>query len=187
VSVGLADGGELDLTSLVHRYGRAIERYISCRTGDEHEAQDLAQETFLRVFRSRDELRNPACLVRWTFRIASNLTIDWRRSLSRWARVSSIHNLVDEEELEITDSHHDPDGEDDLADAARRVVTEVGSLPRDYGVVLALRYLEQLTCPEIAALMRISVANVKVKLFRARNLLRRRLAVSEPELKEHLA
>src|SRR3989304_6234963 len=70
----------LDFTQVVREYEERIVRYLSSLLGDGALAQDLTQETFLRVHKGLDRLRSPEARTAWIYRIASNLALDYLRS-----------------------------------------------------------------------------------------------------------
>lgn len=184
--------GEPDPTrfaTLVRDFGDEVVRFIERKTHDYHVAQDLAQETFLQAYCSLDQLRSRDNLRQWVFKIAFHLTMDWMRIRTRGGpTVCSLESVVETSGDETVDrlrsaaAHElEMDPEIGLDVAVQRIVREVRGLPEDYGIVLVLRYLEELSCREIAALLRISLSSVKVKLFRGRQLLRRRMRAAEEE------
>ncbi len=173
---------------LLQQYYPAITNYIHRRINDFHEGQDLVQETFLQVLCCLGQLRSNDHFPRWMFKIAFHVTVDWRRTRGKRNAQSVSIEAFSEEELEwATDDREEEERRIAKVDgnlAVARVVREVRALPDDYGVVLTLRYLEDLSCREIAAALGVTVTNVKVKLFRARRLLKRRLQPYAEELTE---
>jgi len=84
----------------LERYRSAVTRYISYLVRDATEAEDLAQEAFIRAYRQRDTLRDPAALESWLYKIATHVSIDRMRQ-----RVKAAERQVDEpvEELPLAD------------------------------------------------------------------------------------
>src|SRR3990170_9091863 len=72
--------GALDVNQVVREYEERIVRYLSSLLGDAALAQDLTQETFLRIHKGLDHLRSPEARTAWIYRIASNLALDYLRS-----------------------------------------------------------------------------------------------------------
>jgi RNA polymerase sigma-70 factor (ECF subfamily) len=122
------------------------------------DADDVTQDVFLKVFRSIDELRDPAALAPWVCGIARNAARDWLRQRRR--RVTAP----------LEDDPAAPErGDDQLAE---RVLALVRSLPEAYRETLVLRLVEGLSGAEIAARTGLTHGSVRVNLHRGMSLLR---------------
>jgi RNA polymerase sigma-70 factor (ECF subfamily) len=147
-----------------------LSRYLLRYVGDKALADDLLQETLLRVSRGLDEFEGRANVKTWAFSIATRVAADYFRAPERRLRI------VDVEEA------------DDLATGERmtdeRMVLEemnacirevVDSLPEDYRAALILHDLEAMSAKQIANICAISVATAKIRIHRARQRLREAL------------
>ena len=169
--------GKLSQSLIAHR--EAISRYILGMVRDPAVAEDLTQETLLRAHRKLTTLDDPAKLVAWLYRIATNLSRDRFRESSYRNRPQSLDS--------------DPDvgrsREEALADAAPRldkvmeqkemstcVQEYLMGLSDSYRAVILLHDAEGLTNPEIAEMLGDSLATIKIRLHRARAKLREALA-----------
>jgi RNA polymerase sigma-70 factor (ECF subfamily) len=136
------------------------------------DARDCAQEVFLRVYRKVGEFRAEAAFTTWLYRVTVNVCVGQLRKRPRLAAAS----LEDETVREIAD-----DGPAVGAGMERAVDEElvrrvVAQLPEDYRVVLVLRYFQNLSYEEMVQVLGFSMAQVKVKLHRARRAFARKWA-----------
>lgn len=154
----------------------AMYRYILGMVRDPAEAEDLTQETLLRAYGKLASLEDPARLVPWLYRIATNVTYD------RFRQASYRHRPQ-----QLSEDGEGPDREAvvDLADSGPRldklmqqremsscVQDYIAALPESYRAVILLHDVQGLTNPEIAEMLGLTLATVKIRLHRARNRLR---------------
>ena len=186
--VARARGGEdAAFEALVVHYQNRIYNHVARMVQDSAEAEDLAQETFVRAYQALPHFRGEASFQTWLYRIASNLATDAsrRRKRRQWQTVS-LDEPLDEEDSPIAR---------DLADGAARTpgeVAESGSL-RDQvwsaiselsdklRPVVVLYDLQGLSYEEIAKLLGCPLGTVKSRLFNARCQLRDKLRRRLPE------
>jgi RNA polymerase sigma-70 factor, ECF subfamily len=158
----------------VHRYALRLTR------GNEAEAGDLVQETFLRAYRAWDQFQRGTNCRAWLFTICHNTHLHGEgRAARRKERVVSQLD-ADIESLAMSAAFRelsaiDPEGEffDNLLD--EDVVRAIDALPEDYREVLVLSDLGGLTYDEIASVLEIPLGTVKSRLFRARRRLQESL------------
>ena len=182
----LANGDDLALNALMRRWQKPLVAFIYRYVGNESDALDLAQETFVRVFESRHRYKQTAKFSTWLFTIASNLC----RNFCRW------HQRHPNIPLDGLRCGNDGSGSlaDTLPDGARNpaeqmernstvaaVKEQIQALPHDLKTALLLFEYEDLSYEEIARVLRCSTKAVETRLYRARNLLRRSLASLRPE------
>jgi RNA polymerase sigma-70 factor (ECF subfamily) len=149
-----------------------ILRYAKTLARDLSEAEDLTQEVFLRAFRARDTLHDPRARLSWLYRIATHAWVDRLRQRAR--RPQESVDAVEEAELP-----NDGPGLQQVieqGDMSACVQDYVVSLPDGYRAVLLLHDLHELSGPQIAEMLDLSVATVKIRLHRARLKLRAALA-----------
>jgi len=151
-------GAQEAFTVLVRRYqGLAIARAYALLS-DRAEAEDVAQEAFLRVFRALHQLRRPGSFAPWLLQTVTNVA---RRTLSKRARRPGP--LLDAE------PSHDPPPRPELLDA-------IAALPEGDQQVLHLHYSQGYSCAEIARLLGLQLGSVTSRLSRARQKLREMLS-----------
>lgn len=154
-----AQVGEVGARAELYRRYAAVVHGIAVALVGHHDADDVTQDVFLKVFRSIDELRDPAALAPWLCGIARNTARDWLRRRRRRA----AEPLVAEIEAAEAPS------EDALA---ARVLALVRTLPDAYRETLVLRLVEGLSGAEIAARTGLTHGSVRVNLHRGMSLLR---------------
>lgn len=170
----------LAFEQVVEEYEGRVIRYLTGFLGDGALAYDLAQETFLRVHKSLEELRSPEARTTWIFRIASNLALDYLRSRSSHQDRQSVSLEADllssqsvgpfplTEELSAEDRLE----QEEMAECLQHYIHE---LPETSRACLILRDLEGLREDVVAEILGCSIGAVKVRTHRARKLLRQRL------------
>ncbi|UFT99545.1 RNA polymerase sigma factor SigW [Radiobacillus kanasensis] len=145
--------------------------------GNKHEAEDLAQEAFIRAFVNIQSFDSKKKFSTWLYRIATNVTIDRIRKkkpdyyldaevkgtegLDMYSQLSSDQPLP-EEELESLEMQ-------------TYIQNEIMALPPKYRSVIALRYLDELSLLEISEILDIPVGTVKTRIHRGREALKKRL------------
>lgn len=155
---------------LVDRHQRRVLAVAAGIAGDFHDAEDLAQEAFVRAFRSLDTLRDPARFAPWVGGIAAHVALDWIRG--RRGRPTPRQDLPEPAFEPGLPERLDPPA----AEAELALVREIAlGLPDDLRVVLTLRAVQGLAYAEIAQALGIEESQVKGRLHRAREELRRRL------------
>lgn len=152
--------------TLVGRYQRRIVGLTAHMIGDHHQAEDLAQEAFVRAFRSLDRLRDPAKFSRWVGRIASHVALDHLRR--RKARPQE-RALPEGDFLGGLPSRLTPPESAEMLEAVR---TASLALPEESRTVLAMRVQGGMSYADIAKALQISESQVKGRLHRARTALR---------------
>lgn len=140
--------------------------------GNEDDARDVVQETYLRAYRGLKRFRGDASVTTWLYRITVNCAA---RSLERRSR--SVTDLLDEDAPELVEERpeRDPERAASAADERGRLVEALGELPDGLRAVVVLRDIYDLPHREIAKELGISQAAAKVRLHRARRMLRERM------------
>jgi RNA polymerase sigma-70 factor (ECF subfamily) len=177
-------GDEAAFGELVGRYRHQITNYIYRMTNDYDEAVDLAQETFVRIFRAADRYRTNYAFSTYIYRIATNLAISELRKRKRRRMVSLTAFFQPREETgaaaearELNPADTRPLQDAELVDAERRgaVARAISTLPEKYRAPLILRDIEGRSYEEIAGILRTNVGTVKSRISRARAFLRDKL------------
>ena len=155
---------------LVKRYERLVGSLLYPYARREISTEDLVQETFLRAY-DRLETFNPDYKFKtWLLAIANNLGIDTLRRRRETVEFNpEIH----------AGSGRGPEAATLEADHFQSVEKAIETLPETYSVPLVLRYSEEMSYAEIAEVLGITGQAVKSRLFRARNMLTRKLAETE--------
>jgi RNA polymerase sigma-70 factor (ECF subfamily) len=162
-----AAGAALDFQRVYDEFQPRIRRYLA-RLAGAAEAEDLTQETFVRVNHALEAFRGDAALATWIYRIATNIATDRLRTPSFQLSVRS----AEPEALAVLGTV--PVIEQDIA---RREMSEcvrgyIDLLPADHRTVIVLSELEELPDRQIAEVLDISLEAAKMRLHRARAQLR---------------
>jgi RNA polymerase sigma-70 factor (ECF subfamily) len=170
------DGDREAFNTLMDRFERPVLNIIYRYLQDYDAAQDLMQETFLRVYKARERYEVKAKFSTWLFQIAVNLCLNERRSRS-YRSHGSIEALSEQETpREFQDTRTLQPGEASRrAETARLVREAVQSLPDEERAMVILARWEEKSYDEIAEIMGCSVDAVKSRLYRAKKMLRERL------------
>jgi RNA polymerase sigma-70 factor (ECF subfamily) len=162
----------MEFWEIYDRYYAKVRRFILSLVKDEWAADDLIQETFLRIQENLSSLRDPSKISSWIFRIAYHLCQDHFRQLKTAQKKESI----DEEKME---NFGDVFVQEELVqkDLEQRemgqcVQNQIDLLPKSLRAVLVLFDIMELSHQEIADTLGITIENVKVRLHRARKKLK---------------
>ena len=158
-----SDGHPEDFGQLVDRYQKPVFLWLASRVRDDRQAEEAAQESFVRAFTSLKKLRKPESFYSWLLGIASRVAKEQFRSLERSRRESEAA-----ETMTADASAHDEDYPLEEAIAA---------LPESHRQMILLRYYEGLSCQEVAVRLGLPLGTVTKTLSRAYALLRQELAV----------
>ena len=166
-------GSQPAFEQIVRRYQRPVISLIVRMTGDRARAEDHAQETFVKAFRSLKSFDSTRRLSSWLFRIAHNTTLDALRRLKP--------EVVELEGLSEGDPRRDPAAPaapDPLEQAALGAALNRSllSLRPDYRAAIALRYDQQLPFDEIGRILGVPEVTARTYVHRARKELARSLA-----------
>jgi RNA polymerase sigma-70 factor, ECF subfamily len=166
------------LNDLMERHATPIFHFLCRMTGNEDDANDLAQETFVRVFKSRDVFRTEQKFSTWLYAIAANLARNHFRWRSRHPNVSlETENVETEQSLSSTLPANLPaPNEEALAsERAEAVRVSVKNLPADLREAVVLCEWEEHSVAEAAVILETTPKAVESRLYRARQILRERL------------
>jgi RNA polymerase sigma-70 factor (ECF subfamily) len=160
--------------ALVEKYGARIVNLAYQMVGDRHQAEDVAQEAFVRAYKALPRFQRKAKFSSWLYQIALNLCKDHLKSRSRHAR------SADEEVLANVDANPRDEAprqivEEELSGKMREAINR---LPYLYRESFVLRHLQGLDYAEVAAITQVPADTVRVRAYRAREMLRQSLAKS---------
>ncbi len=161
---------------LVEKYKRKTFRLAYGVLRDQEEALDVAQEAFVKAFRSLPKFKGDSAFYTWLFRITMNLALDRRRQRAARARSLGAED-VPPEEWERTAVATDVSPDDEAASAERRsrITRALESLPEHHRSIIILSDIEGLAYREIAEVLAIPMGTVMSRLHNARKRLRETL------------
>ena len=158
---------------LFERYRTQVYRTAFAITHDADAAEDILQDTLLKVYSYAQQLDPTVSLAPWLYRVAVNLSYTWTtRHQKRW---TPLENVV---EHLISPMRHAPDKVVEYNEMQSQTRQAIQELPFNQRVVIVLHYLNDLDLPEIADILDQPVGTVKSQLYYARENLRRKLGSS---------
>lgn len=171
-------GNSEAFSNIIRKYQKTVLNLTYRFTGDATEAEDLAQEVFLRIYRAADRFEARAKFFTYLYQITLNLCRNERAKV-RHKRNTSLDAPLKEGEPEMVRQLEDPSGsaEDlltrqELGEAVREAVL---SLPEDQRVAVMMQRFQNLSYEEIAEVLNLSVPAVKSRLHRAKLSLKEKL------------
>lgn len=174
----LIAGHDTALNDLMERHAAPMFHFLCRIVGNEDDANDLAQETFVRVFRARTSFRTDEKFSTWLYTIAANLARNHFRWRARHPNVSLEGETGDSEQILGSTLPADgpaPNEQALVAERAAAVRTAVGKLPEDLREAIVLCEWEERSMAEAAAILETTPKAVESRLYRARGILRERL------------
>ena len=173
------------IEQLVLRYQKKVYQIAyQMLAGDEQEAQDLTQDTFLKAFRNIKRFKGNASFYTWLYRIVINTCLDARRRRRRWKEIFFPWRLERPKEETCTSSledYPDPDknanplsmaGKRQLEQDLKKVMNTLSERQRD---IFQLKIFHEMSIPEIAQMMNLAEGTVKTHLFRATQVIQKKL------------
>jgi RNA polymerase sigma-70 factor (ECF subfamily) len=178
----LRSGEDAALAPLMGRWETPVKRFIFRMVGNEAEAEDLAQEVFVRIYTRRGTYREGGKFSSWCFSIAANQA----RNRLRWWRRRPVLSLNAWTEAGGEAADESPAGARASTKAVRQeqitaIQTAVAALPLDLRTALVLFEYEEQSMAEIADALGCTVKAVENRLYRARQQLRAALLATGPE------
>ena len=163
----------MEFWEIYDQFYARVRKFILALVKDEWAADDLIQETFLKIQNNLKNLKDPSKLSSWIFRIAYNLCQDHFRQLKR----SRKEERLDQEEMEdlkeaLIQKESDVQKELEQRQMGECVQNQINLLPESLRTVLVLFDVMEFSHQEIAEILGITVKNVKVRLHRARKKLK---------------
>jgi RNA polymerase sigma-70 factor (ECF subfamily) len=158
--------------AIFQRYGKPVLAFLYHLLGDRTRAEELAQETFFRAFRSLDRMQDGVKLSTWIFGIARNVAREAIRDKHRTLREVGLDDSLF---LTLPDGKANP-AENFISEELRRAIRNaVTELSDDQRVVFVLKVLNKMRYQEISQITGASVGKLKTDLHRARQLIRQKL------------
>ncbi|NIM93415.1 MAG: sigma-70 family RNA polymerase sigma factor [Anaerolineales bacterium] len=164
----------VSFSEILEEYQRPIYNYLLRMTQNQTDAEDLTQETFIRIHSGLTSFRGDAKVSTWIYRIATNVSFDhFRRKSTRQSKDALSLDDIETDRVWIEDDiFSSPEQIADQSEMSACVQRFIRGLPPNYRAVLVLHDLQGLKNQEIADVLGTSLSNVKIRLHRARVRLR---------------
>lgn len=171
------DGDSDAFSLLVEKYQTKVYNLALRMSGNEDDAFDLAQDSFVRAWRNLGSFQFESSFSTWLFRLTSNICLDFLRAKKRRAAVSlTVTDEEDEEsQLAVPDPGKTPEEAVIAAEDRALLTRALNELPADQRQILTLRAIDDLSYAEIAEILHLQEGTVKSRLSRARTALRNKL------------
>jgi RNA polymerase sigma factor (sigma-70 family) len=160
-------GNQADYAVLIDRYKNKAFTMLKRMLKNELEAEEVLMDCFLKAYNNISTFKFESKFSTWFYRIVYNTALTKLSSSKR-----KIENeMISVDDLNYLESNYNADDlvKEDLSVLVKKIVNE---LPPKNAVVITMFYLEEMSTEEISDVLQISVSNVKVILYRSRNLLR---------------
>ncbi len=181
-------GEDLAFEALMDRYMPMVAGYLLGKTGNSIDAEDIAQEVFIAVFRNLPRLRTAKRFRSWLMQIARSKLFDHYRRAQRRPSLLPIERVSDSGDssfaIDAADSRPDPSQHASSSETKRLIMREIGEMNESVGAILYLRLIGEETSGEIAERLGLKVKTVRSRLFRGMRKLRDALRKHELSLKD---
>ena len=171
-----AKGNERAFRQLVERHQHAVIGTVARMLNDAHEAEDIAQQVFVRLWNSAPKWRPEAKFTTYLYTIMRNLVFNESRRRSRKKEISLDEQQENHPAAMRADEGLSPDEGMEKRELHRSIDAAIAALPEQQRLAVVLRTFEGLDYEDIAKALDTSVSSVKSLLFRARGVLREALA-----------
>ncbi len=178
----IVDAQDLTWQAIVEQHASRVYRLAYHLTGNQHDAEDLTQDVFVRVFNSLSQYK-PGTFEGWLHRITTNLFLDRMR---RKNRIRFDFMADDDASVATSDSFDreersgQPEEAFEMGHLGADIIEALADLPPEYRAAVVLSDIEGLSYEEIAATLGIKLGTVRSRLSRARARLRDSLAHHAP-------
>jgi RNA polymerase sigma-70 factor (ECF subfamily) len=161
-------GDEAAFDELMRRYKRPVVNFVFRMLGNAEDADDIAQEVFVRVYQNLDTYQPDTKFSTWLFALARNAAID----RLRWRARHPAESMESVPEIPTSSGTAE---EVSAREIGGQIAAAVNKLPEDQRTALVLSEYQGMSCAEVAGVMRCSEKSVESRLYRAKQTLRRAL------------
>jgi RNA polymerase sigma factor (sigma-70 family) len=170
-------GDQKSYSEIVSRYHEQIYHFIYRMVKDTAQAEDLAQETFIKAFRALATFNSDYAFSTWLYKIAANNCIDFfrKKKLKTFSLDTPIQVKDGEVHRDFADREQTPEHEIMSRERTNQIQFAIDSLPVKYKEAILLRHSKDKSYEEIAEELSIPLGTVKVRIFRAREMLKSKL------------
>ncbi|MGB8954010.1 MAG: RNA polymerase sigma factor SigW [Tumebacillaceae bacterium] len=171
-------GDRMAFAELVELYKDKLYNLAYRMMGNAQEAEDVAQEAFLRAYKNLDSYNAKHKFSTWIYRIATNLCIDKMRKKKPDYSLDAAVDGIEGADMytRIASSERTPEEEYVRAETQTEVQAAIESLPDNYRAAVVLKYMHDMSLQEIAEVLEVPVSTVKTRIHRGREALRASLS-----------
>jgi len=157
---------------IVQRYQKQIYSLAYRLTNSPEDAQDLAQEVFLKVYQVLSKYDGQRPFFPWMYKVATNVCYSYLRR--KPSHEVPLDKIIEFGPL-VPTGLEGPEAQFERKELQRLVQQALAELPENYRIPMVLRYLEELSYQEIADVMDLPITTIETRLYRGRSLLQKRL------------
>jgi len=171
------EGDQKAYADIVSRFREQIFHFIFRMVKDKAQAEDLTQETFIKAFRALASFNSDYAFSTWLYKIAANNCIDYfrKKKLATTSLDTPIKAKDGDLQRDFPDQEQGPESELISKEQTNQIQTAIDSLPAKYKQAILLRHSQDKSYEEIAEELEIPLGTVKVRIFRAREMLKARM------------
>lgn len=172
-------GDESAFTELIQKYSRRIYQIAWAILQNREDAEEVTQDTFIRMHRALPSFRGDSQFTTWMHTIAANLAknkYQWNKSRGTLSNVSINASQEDSEQtLDLPDEHPSPQQQVLWSERSQQLQQALAEMPDTYKQALLLHNVDGLQYDEIASILQCEIGTVKSRIARAREFLRTKL------------
>lgn len=171
------EGDQKAYTDIVARFREQIYHFIYRMVKDKAQAEDLTQETFIKAFRALASFNSNYAFSTWLYKIAANNCIDHfrKKKLATTSIDTPIKAKDGDLHRDFPDQDQGPESELISKEQTNQIQSAIDSLPAKYKEAILLRHSQDKSYEEISEELDIPLGTVKVRIFRAREMLKARM------------
>jgi len=170
-------GDQTAYRAILKKYHDQVYNLLYRMVHDKDEVEDLTQEAFIKAFNSLHNFNEEFAFSTWLYKIATNNCIDYirKKKLATFSIDKPLESKDGEYSFEIPDSSYEPDKTLIAGQRSKILEEAVNALPEKYRQVILMRHTEDKDYQEIADELKLPLGTVKAHIFRAREILYKRL------------
>jgi RNA polymerase sigma factor (sigma-70 family) len=170
-------GDQPSYRAIMKKYHDQVYNLLYRMIHEKDEVEDLTQEAFIKAFQSLQNFNEEFAFSTWLYKIATNNCIDYirKKKLATFSIDKPIESKDGDYTFEIPDSTFEPDKKMIAGQRAKVLEEAVNSLPEKYRMVILMRHTEDKDYQEIADELHLPLGTVKAHIFRAREILYKKL------------
>ena len=171
------EGDESAYKNLLENYRGAIYNLLYKMVRNKEETEDLVQEAFMKAFKALPSFNEEYAFSTWLYKIAINNCIDHirKKKLQTYSINKPVQSKDGELDREFPDTSMSPDKSILSEERASIIETAIDELPGNYKTAIILRHSEEKSYEEISKILNIPLGTVKARIFRAREMLKKKL------------
>ncbi len=170
-------GDQKAFSAIVKRYREQIYHFILKMVKDGAQAEDLTQETFIKAFRALASFNSQYAFSTWLYKIAANNCIDYfrKKRLATTSIDTPIQAKDGQLHRDFPDHQEGPESQLISKERTNEIKVAIDTLPEKYRQAIILRHSQDKSYEEIAEKLNLPLGTVKVRIFRAREMLKGKL------------